>query len=268
MPSGIVFDIRKSAGIPMQVPCGSCLGCRMERSRQWAIRCVHEAKMHDENSFVTLTYDPENIPPKGSLDKKAFPAFIKRLRKRIGDKVRYLHAGEYGTNTRRPHYHAIIFGYGFPDKSKWTERMGNSVFRSEELEDVWGQGMCEIGTVTYGSAMYVAKYIIQKNAAEFYPSGIQPEFATMSNRPGIGKPWYDKWKGDVYPSDQIVIDGQVSKPPAYYDKLLDRDNPEMMQAIRTARAEKRHKEDETEERLRVRELCANARLNLRGERGL
>jgi len=276
-PAGIVFKRSESTGIPMQVPCGGCLGCRLERSRQWAVRCVHEAKMHENNSFVTLTYDPENIPLHGSLDRKAFPGFVKRLRKRIADRtegagLRYFHAGEYGTNTRRPHYHAIIFGYGFPDKSKWTERHGNVVYRSDELEEVWGLGMCEIGSVTFGSAQYVAKYIVDKvtgdAATTYYPAGISPEFATMSTKPGIGKPWYDKWKKDVYPSDQVVVDGKVSKPPRYYDKLLEAEDPAMYARVKAARSEKRHKEDETDERRTAIETCTYARLNLREERGL
>ena len=90
----------------------------------------------------------------------------------------------------------------------------------------------------------------------------------MSNRPGIGKSWYDRWKDDVYPSDQIVIEGQVSKPPAYYDKLLEREDPQMWKAVKSARREKRRREDETEERLHVIEKCTRARINLRGERGL
>jgi len=271
-PAGIVFKRSESTGIPMQVPCGGCLGCRLERSRQWAVRCVHEAKMHDENSFVTLTYDPENIPLHGTLDKKAFPGFIKRLRDRLADRVRYFHAGEYGTNTRRPHYHAIIFGYGFPDKTKWLERNGNQVFRSKELEDVWGQGMCEIGSVTFGSAQYVAKYIVDKvtgrTAADYYPDGVCSEFASMSTRPGIGKPWYDKWKKDVYPSDEIVIEGKVSKPPRYYDRLLEAEDPAMYKRVKAARTEKRRREDENDERREVIETCTYARLHLRGERGL
>lgn len=237
--------------------------------------------MHEHNSFVTLTYDELHIPERGTLDKKAFPGFIKRLRKKIADRslregkavdyLRYFHAGEYGEKTRRPHYHALIFGYGFPDKSKSSERMGNAVYRSQELEDLWQKGNCEIGSVTFASAQYVAKYIVDKvsgNPANEYYDGREPEFATMSMRPGIGRSWYEKWKHDVYPSDQIVMQGKVSKPPAYYDKLLEAENPEMFAAVKAARAEKRQTENETDDRLLVREVCTHARLNLKGGRGL
>ncbi len=271
-PAGIVFSRKESTGIYMQVPCGQCIGCRLERSRQWAIRCVHEAKMHDKNCFLTLTLDPEYIPLHGTLDKTHFPGFIKRLRKRLEPlKIRYFHAGEYGRVTRRPHYHALIFGYDFPDKTKWSERNGNVVFRSNELEEVWGLGFCEIGSLTFESAQYVARYIVDKitgNVAEEYYDGREPEFATMSTRPGIGRMWFDKWWRDVYPSDQVVIRGKVMKPPAYYDRILEAERPDMFEAVKTARTKKRHKEDETEERLAVIETCTKARLTLRGERGL
>lgn len=279
-PTGIVFNRRASTGIKMRVPCGQCIGCRLERSRQWAVRAMHEAKMHDHSCFVTLTYDPENIPLGGTLDRKAFPSFVKRLRKKVADRnlkegkavdyLRYFHAGEYGKDTRRPHYHALIFGYDFPDKTKWSERSGNAVFRSVELEETWGLGFCEIGSLTFQSAQYVAKYIVDKKNgtwAEEYYQGREPEFATMSRRPGIGRTWYDKWKDDVYPSDQVVIDGRVSKPPAYYDRLLEAEDPQMFEAVRAARAEKRHREDETDDRLEVREVCTYARLNVRPKGG-
>ncbi len=271
-PAGIVFNRKTSTGIYMQVPCGQCIGCRLERSRQWAIRCVHEAKMHDESCFVTLTYDPENIPVGGTLDKKAFPRFIKRLRRRIEPvKIRYFHAGEYGTVTRRPHYHALIFGWNFPDKTQWSQRDGNVVFRSQQLEDVWALGFCEIGSLTFESAQYVARYIVEKitgDVAEHYYEGREPEFATMSTVPGIGRTWFDKWWRDVYPSDQIVIRGKVSKPPVYYDRILEAQHPDMFQTVKAARTEKRRREDETEERLAVIEVCTKARLKLKGERGL
>jgi len=277
-PAGIVFSRKESTGMHMQVPCGGCLGCRLERSREWGVRCVHEAKMHEKNCFITLTYDEEHLPPNGGLDRRGFPGFIRSLRQKLQrecvkassacKKIRYFHAGEYGTLTRRPHYHALIFGYDFPDKVKTVERKGNVVFSSEELEDVWAKGMCEIGTLTLGSAQYVAKYILAKNSGPMVEGEAVREFATMSSRPGIGKTWYDKWKDDVYPSDQIVIEGKVSKPPAYYDLLLERENPKMFAAVKAARTEKRRKEDETEERLMDIEVCTRARINLKAERGL
>ena len=101
----------------INLPCGQCIGCRLERSRQWAVRCMHEASLHDENSFLTLTYSDENLPPGGSLHLPDFQNFMKRLRKSIAPKrVRFYHCGEYGDILSRPHYHALLFGYDFDDR--------------------------------------------------------------------------------------------------------------------------------------------------------
>ena len=101
---------------PVDLPCGQCIGCRLERSRQWAIRCVHEASLHERNCFITLTYRDECLPTNGSLDLDAFQKFMKRLRRRFGEGVRFFHCGEYGENFGRPHYHAILFNLDFSDK--------------------------------------------------------------------------------------------------------------------------------------------------------
>ena len=81
----IVFD--SSLGfmdMPVEFACGQCIGCRIERSRQWAIRCVHEAQLYEANCFITLTYAPEHLPKNGSLVLEHFQKFMKRLRKRVG----------------------------------------------------------------------------------------------------------------------------------------------------------------------------------------
>src|SRR3954449_8205389 len=93
------------SGEKFSLPCGQCIGCRLERSRQWAMRCVHENKMHPRSSFVTLTYDDKNIPPAGSLSKRDFQLFMKRLRKSQSNPLRFFACGEYGETTHRPHYH-------------------------------------------------------------------------------------------------------------------------------------------------------------------
>src|SRR4051794_29862641 len=81
----IVFNARKGFNdLPVDLPCGQCIGCRLERSRQWAIRCSHEAKLHEENCFITLTYAPEHLPPGGTLVVKDFQDFMKRLRFEFG----------------------------------------------------------------------------------------------------------------------------------------------------------------------------------------
>jgi len=101
----------------LELRCGQCIACRLEKSRQWAVRCMHEASQWDNNVFVTLTYDDEHLPEDQGLDVSEFQRFAKRLRKaRPDDKVRYFHCGEYGEQLQRPHYHALVFNVDFPDR--------------------------------------------------------------------------------------------------------------------------------------------------------
>ena len=231
----LVFTPREGYyDLPIKVPCGQCIGCRLERSRQWAIRCVHEASLHDRNCFLTLTYDDYHVPLDGSLNKAHFQNFMKRLRKKYGVGIRYFHCGEYGEKFQRPHYHAIIFNHDFSDKYLWSSKLGNDLYRSESLEGLWPYGHSSIGDVTFESAAYVARYITKKitgkEAEQHYEycnkltgeiTQRQPEYVTMSRRPGIAKGWFDKYTTDVYPSDNIVIRGKKMKPPKYY--WADRD---------------------------------------------
>lgn len=220
------------------VPCGRCIGCRLERSRQWAIRCINEAQMHEQNSFITLTYNKENIKyggnESGTLWPKDLQDFWKRLRKELskdGKSIRYFACGEYGDTTRRPHYHACLFGHDWPDKKPHSKNQnGDILYTSDNLNRLWGHGHCLIGDVTFESAAYVARYIMGKKLgreAEYYKeNGIEPEFVRMSRRPGIGATWFEKYSKDVTQFDIQVVDGKETKPPKYYDKLLERSNLE------------------------------------------
>ncbi len=271
---GIVFARSKSMGLPMTVPCGRCIGCRLERSRQWAVRCMHEASLYDDNCFITLTYANEFLPPGGSLRKRDFQLFMKRLRRRFDDgKIRFYHCGEYGDVSFRPHYHALLFGFDFADKLVWTDRSGHAVFRSACLEELWPYGHSEIGSVTFESAAYVARYITKKvtgdGAFEHYRVVVEdtgeivdrtPEYSTMSLRPGIGHEWYVKFKGDVYPSDEVVVRGTACKPPKYYDSLLYKEDSDVADLVKRRRLFKRSLADETPDRLAVREVCVRSRL--------
>ncbi len=223
----------------MSVPCGQCIGCRLERSRQWAVRCMHEAQMYDANAFITLTYSEANLPVQGSLVKWHFQTFMKRLRSRlVGTRVRYFHCGEYGDQFDRPHYHACIFGYDFPDKIFWKESNGERLYRSEFLSDVWDRGFCSIGELNFLSAAYVARYCIKKvngtTAEDHYVrlderTGelhiVEPEYATMSTNPGIGADWFDHFQGDIFPRDEVICRGHPAKVPRYYDVLYERKDP-------------------------------------------
>lgn len=223
----------------VELPCGRCIGCRLERSRQWAVRCMHEAKLHAENCFITLTYNDESLPIDGSLHVEDWQKFIKRLRKRIGSQIRYFHCGEYGERLSRPHYHACLFGYRFPDLIPWQQEGEITTYRSLLLEELWSFGFSTVGDVTFESAAYVARYITKKQTgdqAEEHYQGLKPEYITMSRRPGIGSGFYEKFSDDIYPFDRVVVrDRFVCVPPRFYDKLHEKSNPQEMESIRQKR---------------------------------
>ena len=268
-------------GVPITLPCGQCIGCRLSRARTWGIRGMHESQMHKENSFITLTYRERDLPYGGSLSPKDIRDFMKRLRtwifRKYGSRVRFLYCGEYGEQRGRPHYHIALFGFQFRDLKPWRKKGGYTLYRSKDLEKLWTMGNCEIGEVTFESVSYVARYICKKVTGkgqdEIDPKTglrpyekidattgevieIEPEFVRMSLKPGLGHDWFVKFKEDVYPADEIVLrGGQKVKPPAYYDSLLARENPELLEKLkqnRKARAEA--DPDNTSERLAIREL--------------
>ena len=265
----------------IKLPCGQCVGCRLERSRQWAIRCMHEAQMHKKNCFITLTFSPEELekrPNQWSLDVREFQLFMKKLRKKFGKGIRFYHCGEYGEKNKRPHYHACIFGFDFPDKQLWkVTPTGHRLYTSKELEKLWPQGFSTIGDVTFESAAYVARYIMKKitgkNAENYYEwidattgeiRNLKPEYNTMSRRPGIGRSWLQKYKSDVYPRDYVIVNGKKCRPPKYYDGQLKTDRPYEFEEIlynRQKNAEK-HIDNNTPERLKVREAVQTAKLKL------
>jgi len=274
----IVFT--KSEGyedLQIDVPCGQCKGCRLEHSRKWAVRCMHEAQMHENNCFITLTYNNESLPEHETLVKRHFQLFMMRLRKRYGKGIRYYACGEYGDKGGRPHYHACIFGMDFKDKKLWKNvNGGHPLYISKELDKLWTDpktgiqmGWTTIGEVNFETAAYVARYVMKKRkgkkSAEYYekilPDGQifqrEPEFPLMSRRPGIGKPWLDKWHKDTYPSDSVIVRGQEQKPPKYYDDIFERDNPVTMAQIKYARrqAQRDAKDDNTLARLFVKGKC-------------
>ncbi|SMN17372.1 Phage DNA replication protein  len=267
----IVFNEHYAAHrlLTLTLPCGQCWGCRLEGSRQWAIRCVHEASLHEDNCFITLTYNPASLPENGTLVKKHFQDFMKRLRKKFPNKkIRYYHCGEYGDKNLRPHYHAIIFGLTFDDLILYKVENGENLYTSVILEKIWGMGFATVGSVTFRSAAYVARYIMKKvngqNKKAHYERvdpetgeiiDLQPEYTTMSRRPGIASGWYDKYKNDVYPSDNLHLNGKTFRPPKYYDRMYEHESPEEMEKIKALRLKnmKIHAKNNTPERLKVRE---------------
>jgi hypothetical protein len=225
-PNGQIVTSRKAgyADREVQRSCGGCVGCRLEYSRRWAVRIAQEASLYESNVFLTLTYRDEDLPALGSLQKRDWQLFMKRLKKRYrGRSIRFFHCGEYGDTTARPHYHAILFNFDLEDKKylKTTET-GHPVYTSQVLDDTWGLGDCYIGSVTFESAAYCARYVMKKltgrRKSEY--GSMEPEYATQSRRPGIGSPWLAKFKTDVYPNDIVIIEGGKQRVPTYYDNLL------------------------------------------------
>lgn len=283
-PSGkrsVVFNVAEGfKDRPVTVPCGQCIGCRLEYSRQWAVRCMHEASCHEENVFITLTYDDAHLPAFGSLDRGAFPRFMKRLRKaNDGKRVRYFHCGEYGDRSGRPHYHALLFGHDFSDKVPWSSRGDHVVYRSPELERLWPFGLSEIGSVSFESAAYVARYVTKKVTGDeemvaAHYSDVDGatgelvkkvvEYCTMSRRPGIGAGWLEKFGDEVYPSDGVVVNGKLVRPPRYYDEWLKRRDERGLARVRGKRRRSVVESECEPERLEAKRKCMEARVNLHG----
>ncbi len=271
----IVFDRKQGySDRPMTIPCGQCIGCRLERSRQWAIRCLHEAQLHEQNCFLTLTFDAEHLPASLSIDVRDFQLFMKRLRKKYGAGIRFYHCGEYGDASGRPHYHACIFNHDFDDKIHWKTINENKLYISESLSELWPFGFSSIGDVTFESAAYVARYIMKKITGDFADQHYEfidqygeihqrkPEYTTMSRRPGLGQGWLEKWRSDVYPSDEIIINGHPVRPPKYYDLQMEAAHSKQFRKVKRSRIaeSKKHLHDQTPARLAVREKVQNAKL--------
>lgn len=230
-----VFDATKALNPdhPVMLPCGQCVGCRQDRVSSWAIRCQHEARVHGESCFATLTYSDEALPQDGSVKVRDVQLFMKKLRKRFGRGIRFFACGEYGDQTSRPHYHLLIFGMDFPDKVYFTKRNGNPVYTSAALRELWPHGLSELGMITAKSAAYCAQYaqkkITGKMADDHYtrvspvdgaPYRVAPEFSTMSRRPGLGTEWFNRFASDVFPSDHVIVEGSPRRVPNFYLKLL------------------------------------------------
>lgn len=246
---------------PVSIPCGTCIGCQLEKARRWAVRCTHEASLWEENCFLTLTYHPDNLPPGGSLRPEDFVNFMKRLRhQREG--IRFFQCGEYGEKLARPHHHALIFNWEFPDKVPWSNRRGQQLWRSPMLEKLWPYGFSSIGRVSFESAGYVARYAMKKvkgSGAAAHYQGKVPEYLTMSRRPGIGRGWIDKNVGDVYPTDTMILNGVPMRPPRYYDNVVERYCPGIVDGVKWRREQEAKDDPELSgKRLVVKEVVKQA----------
>lgn len=250
-------------GIPVYehtpIPCGKCIGCRLEYSRQWANRCMLELDYHKSSYFVTLTYDDLHLPdndivnietgeivqsPVHTLVKRDLQLFMKRLRKNTGQEIRYFACGEYGDETHRPHYHLIIFGLELTDLKIYKQNFrGELYYNSPTLSKCWNKGFAVVADVTWDTCAYVARYVTKKltgKKSDIYADfNLQPPFVLMSRKPGIAKQYFDDNFDKIYRYDRINLSlpsgGKSFKPPKYYDRLYDIDFPDDMKSIKESR---------------------------------
>lgn len=248
--------------MPLELPCGRCVGCRLERARSWAVRCMHESQtVIGQSCMVTLTYASDDA----SLSKRALQLWIKRLRKSIGEPgLKYFACGEYGSRFSRPHYHALLFGQSFSsDRYPWRKSRWGQAYRSPNLEATWTLGHSQIDDFNFRTAQYVARYCLKKvmgdDAVKHY-QGRQSEFLLQSK--GIGFEWYKKYHSEMYKTDSIISEGHEVRPPRYYDKKLMESDPGFYRLLKFRRRSggEESADERTYWRLDARERVLKSRL--------
>lgn len=274
----------------MPIPCGECYGCRANHRLMWTVRCTHEATLHQDTTFLTLTISDENLPWHGSLDKLLLRGFFKRLRhecqrvhnpryknSRINTltadtptKIRFFSCGEYGTTTKRAHYHALLFGLWPRDAQVY----GADTFTSPAMSELWQAGSHQFSKVNPDRIAYVCGYTVKKMGTlrDRTPYGVvdpttgeyverQPEFAVMSTKPGLGTGWFEKYSGDLR-RGFLHHEGNQLPIPRFYERKYQETHPEEVDYRKTLRARLRNERDPieaTKQRLRVKEQVHRAR---------
>ena len=261
----------------MKIACGRCIGCRLDHARSWAVRMCAEMRTHSQNCFITLTYNDEHLPANRSLSTEDWQKFMKRLRKKTGPGIKFYHAGEYGEEDWRPHDHAILFGYDFPDKEffKWSPS-GHAIYRSKVLEDAWSVrgsslGYSSVQDANFDTASYVARYVVKKRTnpagtfgpgpAEWHYKGRKPEYSSNSN--GIGERYYELFGHELWRDGYMIANGHKqpicrflrekmkAEDPARYDEFVFDGEAEMQASAF----------DRLPHRLKAREICHKAKHN-------
>lgn len=258
------FHVEPYTGL--QVPCGTCICCREEQARQWAIRIAHEATLHQHNSFVTLTYDENHIPKFGSLDYKHCTDFLKRLRKAKGS-TRYYLVGEYGDESLRPHYHLCIFGHSFSEDRIITRTQPHLLWTSPALTKIWGNGNVTVGALTFETARYTASYVTKKlKSKQRYVRidettgelvAVEQPRAFMSDN--LGKDWWLQYGHQLEYNDYVIINGKKQKPPKAYDRWLGEIKPTAIQEIKTKREKLAKPSTKAQDRARARNAHARVK---------
>lgn len=287
----------------MEIPCNQCTGCQLVSAHDWATRCkfeLHDHRREDGTtnaSFVTLTFSDQGLMSRWAeegtrpetLSKRDWQLFAKRLRRwqdtNNRGSFRYLMSGEYGDENQRPHYHALVFGEDFDDSRTLISKRGdNPMWVSPILTELWPYGFHSIQAVTTETIAYVCRYTLKKisgnsekaneerikrYARTDWTTGecfmVEPEFATMSLKPGIGSAFWNNYKTDLYPSDYVVNKGRRGRVPKYYESKLKREDEAMLKRIKERRREKaiERAPNNTPERRKTRDLVLQARLKNR-----
>lgn len=274
---GVSIVPRDYGSVGFTIPCGRCIGCRLRYSQMWAIRCVHEASLWQRSCCVTLTYRDDSLPSFGNLVYRDFQLFLKRLRKHFAPlTVRFFCGGEYGEKFGRPHFHALLFNCDFDDKVVLRSRDGRPVWWSSMLADrLWRLGSVVVGECSFESAAYIARYMVKKvygdAAAGHYRRvdtetgelvDLNPEFAHMSLKPGLGMDWARLYWRDFVGDLKVLDRGQKVSAPRYYLKYVSQLEGVSDLRERLAKDFRKHWRDATPRRLKDRERVAAARLGL------
>lgn len=218
----------KEAIIPL--PCGNCLPCRINKSKEWAVRCVLESLGYEENLFITLTYDDAHLPADSLLHRSDVQNFIKRLRNHCP--CRYFGCGEYGSKNKRPHYHVIFFGLHLDD----LKPIGNGLYESDLINKLWPYGYNYIGFVSYASCNYVAGYATKKVFGN-----VSDEFLMASTDPGIGYAWCKEHLPKVLEYDSVFGpfgSSKLAKLPRYFEKIAEKLDGEAYVQVKAKRLDK------------------------------
>lgn len=219
----------------VNVPCGRCPECLSQRRNDWSFRLVEELKHSTSAYFITLTYTDDQIPYRKhsgqqTLDKRDVQLFIKKLRKRQetflkqqnsrGSKasprrnttIRYYIAGEYGSETQRPHYHCILFNV-----------LGDIVAK---IEDIWTKGHTHIANCNVKTIAYTTKYVMKKLDETIDPKYKEPEFSLMSRKPALGHQYIERNKTLHKNLLRPMVrnsSGKLQRMPRYYkDKIFEK----------------------------------------------
>lgn len=219
------ITIGKTEGLKRHkvVPCGKCITCKRRRQSAWSFRLLQEMQHSRSAAFLTLTYDDDHLvygDGRATLYKRDLQLFFKRLRKAQAklteDSIKYYSVGEYGSRTKRPHYHAIIFN------------VKPQLLFDGVLSGIWKAGHVRVDECNIKTIQYVTKYVMKSNHEEY--DGVQPEFSAMSK--GLGRQFLTDKVQNYYKSHEIPYlvwkDGQKITMPRYYKEIIWQDNPEVL----------------------------------------